>query len=69
MNNLIYRIKKDEVYTSVNELKRLEYKSIINNLELSKEMRYNNLLLLNKLPRNSSKLRLKIDAILTGRGH
>lgn len=69
MNNLIYRDKKRRDLYLSNELKRLEYKSIINNLELSKEMRYNNLLLLNKLPRNSSKVRIKNRCILTGRGH
>ncbi len=69
MNNLIYRDKKRRNLYLSHELKRLEYKSIINNLELSKEMRYNNLLLLNKLPRNSSKVRIKNRCILTGRGH
>ena len=48
---------------------RLEYKSILNDLSLPKELRYNIMLALNLLPRNSSKVRIKNRCILTGRTH
>ena len=69
MNNLIYRDKKRRNLYSTHELKRLEYKTILNDVTLPKEVRYISLLLLNKLPRNSSKVRIKNRCILTGRSH
>lgn len=51
------------------ELKRLELASIVHDFKFSKEIRYKNLRELNKLPRNSSRVRIKKRCILTGRGH
>ncbi len=51
-----------------NELKRLEYKSIIKNQKLTKEIRYKYIIKLNKINRNSSKTRIKNRCILSGRG-
>jgi small subunit ribosomal protein S14 len=69
MNNLLYRDKKKRNIYSKYEVQRLEYKAVLNNLSLPKEARYTSLLSLNKLPRNSSKIRIKNRCILTGRGH
>jgi small subunit ribosomal protein S14 len=52
-----------------NELKRFELNSIIHDLKIPKDIRYKSLRELNKMPRNSSKLRIKNRCILTGRGH
>lgn len=54
---------------SKNELKRLELTSIVHDLQLPKETRYQSIKELNRLPRNSSKIRIKNRCILTGRGH
>jgi small subunit ribosomal protein S14 len=51
-----------------NELKRLQYKYIIKNLNINTEIRYNYINKLNKLNRNSCKTRIKNRCILTGRG-
>ena len=69
MKNLIYRDKKKRNLHLKYEIQRLEYKSLLNDLNLSKELRYNMMLALNKLPRNSSKVRIKNRCILTGRPH
>lgn len=69
MSNLIYRDKKKRSIYFKYEIKRLEYKSLLNDLSLPKELRYNVMQLLNKLPRNSSKVRIKNRCILTGRNH
>lgn len=52
-----------------NELKRLELKSLLQDFKISKDIRYKTFKELNKLPRNSSKVRLQNRCILTGRGH
>jgi len=69
MSNLLYRDKKKRNLHLKYETKRLEYKTILNDLSLPKEIRYNIMLLLNRLPRNSSKVRIKNRCILTGRSH
>lgn len=69
MTNFIERDKKRRSIFSEYELKRLELTSIIQDLTFSKEKRYRSLKELNKLPRNSSKIRIKNRCILTGRGH
>ena len=69
MTNSIQRDKKKRLLFSKYELKRLELTSIIHDLNFSKDIRYKNLQELNKLPRNSSKIRIKNRCILTGRGH
>jgi small subunit ribosomal protein S14 len=68
MVNAINRDLKRRNLVSKFELLRLEYKSILKDLSFSKEFRYQYLLKLNKLPRNSSKIRVKNRCILTGRG-
>lgn len=69
MTNFIQRDKKRRLFFSKYELKRLELVSLIQDFKISKEIRYKSLQELNKLPRNSSKIRLKNRCILTGRGH
>lgn len=69
MSNLIYRDKKKRKLYLKNELKRLQYKSIINDCSISKDIRYNYIQKLNQLSRNSSSVRIKNRCILTGRGH
>jgi small subunit ribosomal protein S14 len=69
MTNFIQRDKKRRFLYSKYELKRLELVSIIQDLTVSKEIRYKSLQELNKLPRNSSPIRLKNRCVLTGRGH
>jgi len=69
MNNQIYRDKKRRNLHRKFEVQRLHYKSLLNDLSLSKEFRSNIMILLNKLPRNSSKVRIKNRCVLTGRGH
>ena len=69
MTNSIQRDKKRRFLFSKYELKRLELASIIQDLKISNEIRYKTLQQLNKLPRNSSKIRIKNRCILTGRGH
>lgn len=69
MSNLIYRDRKRRNLHQKFEVQRIHYKSLFNDLSLSKEFRSNIMILLNKLPRNSSKVRIKNRCILTGRGH
>lgn len=69
MTNFIQRDKKRRSIYSKYELKRLELASVIHDLTFSKDIRYQSLRELNKLPRNSSKIRIKNRCILTGRGH
>ena len=69
MTNSIQRDKKRRLLFSKYELKRLELSSIIQDLSFSKDIRYKNVRELNKLPRNSSKIRIKNRCILTGRTH
>jgi small subunit ribosomal protein S14 len=67
VHSILRDLKRRHLF-SKNELKRLELKSLINDLNISKEMRYIFITQLNKLPRNSSKTRIKNRCILTGRG-
>lgn len=69
MTNSIQRDKKRRMLFFKNEIKRLELTSIIHDLSFSKEIRGKSVKELNKLPRNSSKVRIKNRCILTGRGH
>jgi small subunit ribosomal protein S14 len=69
MTNSIQRDKKRRNIYFKYELKRLELATIIQDFNLSKETRYQSIRELNKLPRNSSKIRIKNRCILTGRGH
>lgn len=69
MSNSIQRDKKKRLLVLKHELKRLELMSLVHDLTLSKDVRYKILRKLNKLPRNSSRNRIKNRCILTGRGH
>jgi len=69
MANSQQRDKKKRLLSSKFELKRLELASMIQDFTLSKEIRYKTIQELNKLPRNSSIIRIKNRCILTGRGH
>lgn len=69
MTNFLLRDKKKRSLFFKNELKRLELTSIIHDLTLSKELRFQSVGELNKLSRNSSKSRITNRCILTGRGH
>ena len=69
MANFIQRDKKRRFLYSKYELKRLELVSLIQDLTISKEIRYKSLQELTKLPRNSSPIRIKNSCVLTGRGH
>jgi small subunit ribosomal protein S14 len=69
MTNSIQRDKKRRSMYSKYELNRIELTNVINDLTFSKEIRYQSLRELNKLPRNSSRTRIKNRCILTGRGH
>lgn len=69
MTNYIQRDKKKRFLYLKYELKRLQLNSVINDLTFSKKIRYQCLEKLNKLPRNSSKSRVKNRCFLTGRGH
>ena len=68
MANFIQTDTKRRKLVLENETKRLEYKSIIKNLNLSKEIRYQYVEKLNDLNRNSSKIRVRNRCVLTGRG-
>jgi small subunit ribosomal protein S14 len=69
MTNSLQRDNKKRLLFSKHELKRLELTSVVHDLNFSKEIRYKSLQQLNKLPRNSSKIRIKNRCVLTGRGH
>ena len=63
-------IQKDTIIrklVSKNELKRLQYKSIIKNQNLSLNDRYKFINKLNKLNRNTSRIRIKNRCVVTGR--
>ena len=68
MANFIERDQKRRKLLLKYELKRLQLKSILNNISLSKEKRYDSVTKLNNLSRNSSKVRVRNRCILTGRG-
>ena len=68
MANFIQKDNTRRQLVLKNETKRLEYKSIIKNLNLPKEVRYEYVSKLNNLNRNSSQIRVRNRCILTGRG-
>ena len=59
--------KKRNLYKK-HEIERLDLLSLIHNSSLSEQIRLENRLLLNKLPRNSSLCRTRNRCLLTGRG-
>lgn len=67
MVNSIKRDKKRRLLSADYELMRMQYKAIISNRSLPKEVRYAATLKLSRLPRNSSPVRITNRCILTGR--
>ena len=68
MKNIQRRDQKRRINFLKNELKRMQYKSIIKNFDIPGETKEECVSKLNKIPRNSSKVRIKNRCILTGRG-
>ena len=68
MTNIVNRDQKRRNLFLKNELKRVQYKSIIKNLSISGDKKDEYVLKLNKIKRNSSKVRVKNRCVLTGRG-
>lgn len=68
MTNSIQRDLKKRRLFSQYEISRLELQSLIANLNLPNELRTQFIGELNRLPRNSSRVRFKNRCILTGRG-
>ena len=68
MTNIVNRDQKRRNLFLKNELKRVQYKSIIKNLFISGDKKDEYVLKLNKIKRNSSKVRVKNRCVLTGRG-
>ena len=69
MVNSINTDKKRRKLFLKNLKKRNSLKNLINNKELSNFERYQAQLALQKMPRNSSKIRIKNRCIITGRTH
>lgn len=67
MANLIQRDQNRRLLYKKYELKRNLFKSLICDMSLPKEIRFQSVLKLNKLPRSSSKVRIHNRCILTGR--
>lgn len=68
MKNIVLRDKKRRALFLKNELKRVQYKSIIKNFSIKGEIKDQHIEKLNKIARNSSKVRIRNRCILTGRG-
>lgn len=68
MSNFVQKDFNKRQLVKKNELKRLQYKSIIKNQELIKEIRYKYINKLNAINRNSSQTKIKNRCILSGRG-
>lgn len=68
MVNYIQKDKKKRQIVNQFELKRSQYKYIIKDSSLPKEKRINAFFLLNRLPKNSSPVRLRNRCIISGRG-
>ncbi|BEI31796.1 ribosomal protein S14 (mitochondrion) [Bryopsis sp. KO-2023] len=67
MANSVQRDQKRRNLVYKYEAKRIEYKSIIENLSIPTEKRYNYLRKLNNTPRSSSKTRIRNRCVYTGR--
>jgi len=63
----INKDKKRRKLVEKYEIKRLHYKYIINNLQIPEKIRIQAQLELSKLPKDSSKVRVKNRCIITGR--
>lgn len=67
-NSIKRDLKRRKLYRKY-EFKRLLYKALLNDSNLSQDLRFIVAKKLNDLPRNSSKVRIKNRCILTGRSH
>jgi len=67
-NSIKRDLKRRKLYNKY-ESKRLLYKALLNDCNLSQDLRFIITQKLNELPRNSSKVRIKNRCILTGRSH
>jgi ribosomal protein S14 len=67
MTNTLLRDQKRRSLVVQYELKRRQYKLIIQNLSLSPEIRSQAVKLLHGLPRSSTEVRLRRRCVLTGR--
>ena len=67
MNHLIEKDKHRRSLHKKQEMKRLQYKSIIENRSLPAKIRGQYIKKLNKLPRDGSLVRIRNRCILTGR--
>ena len=67
MNNLTQKDKHRRILHRKQELKRLQYKSLIENRSLPAKMRVQYIQKLNRLPRDGSMVRIRNRCILTGR--
>lgn len=68
MKNIVRRDQKRRNLFYKNEDKRVQYKSIIKDFSIPGERKDHFVYKLNKIARNSSKVRIKNRCILTGRG-
>ena len=68
MKNLVKRDQKRRYLFLKNELKRVQYKSIIRNSSIAGVTKDQSVIRLNQINRNSSKVRIKNRCVLTGRG-
>jgi len=67
MNNLIFRDQHRRVLFSKHEVTRIYLKRVLSDVSLPPEMHLNARLLLSRLPRNSSIVRIRNRCVLTGR--
>nr|YP_008816142.1 ribosomal protein S14 [Roya obtusa]YP_009755730.1 ribosomal protein S14 [Roya anglica]AGZ90390.1 ribosomal protein S14 [Roya obtusa]QIQ22969.1 ribosomal protein S14 [Roya anglica] len=67
MSNQLIRDKLKRRIMLKHELKRIEYKSICEDRNIPISTRYQSFLKLSKLPRNSSKTRIRNRCIISGR--
>jgi small subunit ribosomal protein S14 len=68
MTHSIQKDQRRRYLYKIYEPKRLELQSIIHDLQCPTDIRFHALNLLNTIPRNSSKVRIKNRCVLTGRG-
>ena len=68
MKNIVKRDQNRRTLVLKNQLKRIQYKSIIKNFSIPGNGKDEYVSKLNKIPRNSSKVRIKNRCIKTGRG-
>lgn len=67
MTHAVKRDKKRRMLFSDYEFLRMQYKSIIHNRSIDKEIRFSYAFQFAQLPRNSSQVRIQNRCVLTGR--